>query len=297
MKFTGTAMQGEGGVHAGLAEFYLISSEKPYLKYTHGMTDTNFAALAFDVSNEEKSDRVWNYFKENESSFYEVNGLEAPTWIAEKPETYGNSDLNKRAPYKDCTAMARIWRYDAMMRHRKRDGEGLYKTITYANALYDRPSGGGAGWFAERYGLGLFQPGDEAQATIHKYAGYPAIYNSTIVQQTLLGLDVDVWGTILIDPCAPLDWYKKGFGQNGCGLMKDMDMGYTYHIDCVEGWIEGKEKSYHIRLRLPPQLESSNCIVKCGNLKITHKKLENEIDFYLETTPVKQTVFEVRRAE
>ena len=123
------------------------------MKITHGMTDTNFTVIAFDIANGLHAKRVWDYFKTHESSFYQVKGLFAPTWIAEKPETYTASELNKRAPYKDCVAMARTWRYDAMMRHRMRDGEGLYKTITYANALYSRPSGGGAGWFAERYAL------------------------------------------------------------------------------------------------------------------------------------------------
>src|SRR5690606_12333952 len=105
----------------------------------------------------------------------------------------------------------------------------------YANALFDRPSGGGVGWFAERYGLGRFQPGDEAQATIPKYAGYPAIYNSTIVQEALLGLSADVEGTIHIAPCVPEDWYRRGFGQTGCGMLDGVQLGFTYGWDRFEG--------------------------------------------------------------
>lgn len=291
VKFTGEKMQGTDGEHAGLAEFQLISADAPYRKITHGMTDTNFAMIAFDVANRGRIDRVWDYFKKHESAFYEVNGLNAPTWIAEKADTYGAAELNKRAPYKDCVAMARTWRYDALMRRRMRDGDGLYKTIAYANALYDRPSGGGAGWFAERYALGRFQPGDEAQATIAKYAEYPAVYNSVIVQETLLGLDVDVWGTIRIDPCVPLDWYQKGFGQEGCGVRKDMDLGYTYRADRVEGWIEGLAESYTIRLRLPPQIEYSPCIVLSEDRCIPYERMKGFIVFTLLTKPGKRAPF------
>ena len=294
VKFTGTVMQGEGGTHAGLAEFQLISADTPYQKFTHGMTDTNFAMLAFDAANPLKAKRIWDYFKVHESNFYEVNGLNAPTWIAEKPETYSPAELNKRAPYKDCVAMARTWRYDAMMRHHKQDGEGLYKTITYANTLYDRPSGGGAGWFAERYALGLFQPGDEAQATISKYAEYPAVYNSTIVQQTLLGLDIDAWGTILIDPCVPLDWYKIGFGQEGCGVSKNINLGYTYQADRVTGWIEGPAKPCKIHLHLPPQFGDSPCTITSGDRLISHEQKDSFVTFELFATPDKHTEFVIK---
>lgn len=297
VKFTGTKMQGESGTNAGLSEFQLISAESPYQKFTHGMTDTNFALVAFDIASQDRSNRVWDYFKAHESSFYEVNGLHAPTWIAEKAETYTTAELNKRAPYKDCVAMARTWRYDAMMRHRKRDGDGLYKTITYANELYDRPSGGGAGWFAERYALGRFQPGDEAQATIAKYAEYPAVYNSTVVQQSLLGLEVDVWGTIQIDPCIPSDWYKKGFGQEGCGILKDVKLSYTYLEDRIQGWIEGPAKSHRIRLRLPPQFANSPIKVTEEDRLLSHERMGEEIIFELFTTPDQRIEFAIKSAD
>ena len=231
----GPPWQGEGQGNAGLAEFRILPAKEPYLKVTHGMTDTNFAMVAFGMAPPEKAESIWKHFQSNENAFYEVNGLFAPTWVSEKAETYGPEDLNKRAPYKDCVAIARIWRYDALMRRLMRDGEGILRTIGYANELHDRPSGGGVGYFAERYGLGRFQPGDEAQATIPKYAGYPAIYNSFIIQKALLGLDVDVWGTIHIDPCVPANWYEKGFGQEGCGLLADHDLGFTYGENRVEG--------------------------------------------------------------
>lgn len=266
IKFTGTTMQGEGGANAGLAEFLVLPAEKPYCAYTHGMTDTNFALVGFGAADVTHAATVWDYFKNHESAFYEVNGHFAPTWIAEKTTEYGPGDLNKRAPRKDCVAMGRTWRYDALMHQAMKDGEGLYRTITYANTLYDRPSGGGAGFFAERYGLGRFKPGDEAQATVPKYTEYPAVYNSTIVQQTLLGLDVNAWGTITLAPCVPAEWYVKGFDAEGCGLLKDRDIGFHYGSEEVTGWVSGTPGIQRLRIFVPPGLKEKDCHVLAGEI-------------------------------
>ena len=258
VKFVGTEMQGKGGQHGGLAEFALVPADQPYLKFNHGMTDTNFAMVAFGVADEVRASRIWDYFREHESSFYEVNGLFAPTWIAERAETYGKGELNKRAPYKDCVAIARIWRYDALMRRRMNDGEGIQRTLGYANVLFDRPSGGGVGWFAERYGLGRFQKGDEAQATIPQYAGYPAIYNSFIVQEAMLGLSADVNGVIHIAPCVPTNWYDIGFGQEGCGVRHDHHVGFTYSRDRFEGHLSGPAGPRTLSVQFPPGLATES---------------------------------------
>ena len=294
VKFTGTRMQGRGSGNAGLAEFLIMPASRPYRIINHGMTDTSLAMAAFGIAQDERAASVWNYFKANERSFYEVNGLNAPTWIAEKAGTYGPSDLNRRAPYKDCVAMARIWRYDALLRRRMNDGEGLHQTIAYANALYDRPSGGGKGFFAERYGLGRFQPGDEAQATIPAYSGYPAIYNSTIVQQALLGIDVDVWGAIHIEPCVPADWYQSGFGQEGCGVMKDCGIGFMYHAKGVEGWLTGPAGPRKLHLRPPPGIAASSCTVLVNGREIPHARDGECVTFTVELTESERTPFAVK---
>ncbi|MBI2424687.1 MAG: discoidin domain-containing protein [Candidatus Hydrogenedentes bacterium] len=293
VKFTGTRMQGEGGANAGLAEFQILPAEEPYTKVTHGMTDTNYAMLAFGAADETHAGSVWDYFRKHEAAFYQVGDLNAPTWIAEDTPSYSDAELNRRAPRKDCVAMARIWRYDALMRQRMDDGDGLYRTVTYANALYDRPSGGGAGLFAERYGLGRFQPGDESQANVPAYAEYPAVYNSTIVQQTLLGLDVDVHGTIAIAPCVPAAWYAQGFGAEGCGLLNTRDLGFTYHADRVEGWVSGAEGTQTLRVRLPRGVDPAACTAIVEAKTVPHLVESGAVRFDVPVKGLGKTGFRV----
>ena len=296
VKFTGSRMQGTGGANAGLAEFIVLPSAEPYRKVSHGMTDSSLAMVAFQVADDARAASVWRYFKAHEQAFYEVNGLHAPTWIAEKTETYSNAELNPRAPRKDCVAMGRTWRYDALMRHRMNDGEGLHRTITYAIALYDRPSGGGAGFFGERYGLGRFHPGDIAEKSIPQYAEYPAVYNSTIVQQTLLGLDADVTGTIIVDPCVPPAWYDVGFGQEGCAVRHDRDLGFTYRADRIEGWLSGAAGAQRLRLKLPPGLAGQPLVVRRNGRSVPHKLESGFVVFDLEVSAADRSSFDVMRS-
>jgi len=163
VKFTADTMQAPGGGNAGLAEFEITPTAQPYLKHTHGMSDVNFALVGYGVADDTQSKSVWRYFQAHEDAFYTYKGLHAPTWTTELPDTYSGAELNSINPQKDRTALGRVWRHDAWMRKRMGDGEGIYKTIGYANALYDSPSGGGRGFFGERYDLGRFTPGEDGQ--------------------------------------------------------------------------------------------------------------------------------------
>lgn len=297
VRFVGTAMHGDGGEDAGLAEFMLLAGDEPYRKVSHGMTDTNLAMVAFGVASKERAATVWRSFKEREDAFYQVDGLRAPTWISERAETYTPEELNRRAPRKDCVAMARIWRYDALMRQRMGDGDGLHTTIQDAHRLIERPSGGGVGYFAERYGLGKFQPGDEAQATVPKYAGYPAIYNSTIVQQTLLGLDVDAFGTVTINPCVPTDWYESGFGIEGCHLLKDHRLAVRYGREEVSGSIEGPTTMRSLRVALPPALADEDLTLVVDDEEAAFQTEDRYVQFNVQQRADKKVCFMLRKRE
>lgn len=98
----------------------------------------------------------------------------------------------------------------SLVRKRVANGSGVLNSQVgrhTTTSLQTCPSRGGAGLFAERYGLGRFQPGDEGQATIAAYAEYPAVYSAIVVQQALLGLEVETgqasWSSLAKAPGTP----------------------------------------------------------------------------------------------
>lgn len=296
IRFTGTRMQGEVGHHAGLAEFMVLPVDRPYRQVRHGMTDSSLAMVAFGVAGRSRAEQVWRRFQQHEPGFYEVNGLAAPTWVSSEATRYGPGDLNRRAPYKDCVAMGRTWRYDVLMRRRFQDGIGIVRTLGYANTLYDRPSGGGVGLFAERYGLGRFQPGDEAQATIAAYAEYPAVYNAIVVQQALLGLEVEADGTVIVNPCVPRSWYGSRFGADHCGLLHERDFGFTFGPDHVEGWAAGPAGLQRLMIRIPPELDSRRVVVESRGERLPHQQRAGFVKFALPLLNGERVAFDVKAA-
>ncbi len=185
--------------------------------------------------------------------------------------------------------MGRTWRYDALLRHRMNDGEGIVRTLGYARQLYERPSGGGRGFFAERYGLGRFQPGDEAQATIPAYAEYPAVYNSTVVQEALLGLTMDPSGRLDVEPCVPESWYRTGFRHEGCGVRAGYRLVVEYGAQRVDGSLLATEpnaarpRDQRVRLRLPPELRrpESDIALHIDDHRAPHRRLGDAVEFKL----------------
>lgn len=294
VKFTGDKMQGEGSGNAGLAEFEITPTAEPYLKSNHGMSDVNFALLGYGVADEAQAASVWMYFKAHESTFYTYNGVSCPTWTTELPERYTGKELNALCPDKDRTAFGRMWRHDAWMRKRMGDGEGIYKTIQYANDIYHRPSGGGPGFFGERYDLGKFTPGDDAQGSVPKYAEYPAEYNATVVGEILLGVSADARGTIVIDPCVPAAWYHSGFGIENPGVLKDRDLGYVCHSDSLTGWVRGKSGGQTIKALLPPDVKTVRVIQDGQNMP--HKESGRYTTFTLQLVEGRTHTFVVQNA-
>lgn len=273
----GPPMLGRGS--AGLAEFEIHPTAEPYLKHTHGMTDVNFALVGYGVADDAQARSVWRYFKAHEDAFYYYNGVACPTWTAEQPEAYTGAELNAINSNKDRTAFGRIWRHDVWMRKRMGDGEGIYKTITYANAIYRRPSGGGVGFFGERYDLGRFTPGDDGQDSTPKYCEYPAEYDATVVGKILLGASIDEWGVISIDPCVPAAWYKSGFGIEDPGLLESRDLGYHYYSDRIEGWIKGAGGGQTMRVLMPPEVRQAR--VRQDGRDIAHRESGRTTGFTL----------------
>ena len=247
VRFTADTMQAPGGGNAGLAEFEITPTAQPYLKHTHGMSDVNFALVGYGVATDAQARSIWRYFRAHEDAFYIYKGVACPTWTTELPESYTADELNTINPDKDRTAFGRTRCHDAGMRKRMRDGEGIYKTLRYANDLCDRPSGGGPGFFGERYVSGPIHAGRRWAGSTAKYAEYPAEDNATIVGEILLGVSADMEGTMVVDPCVPAPWWKSGFGIENPGILKDRDIGYLCNSQGTRGWVRGKAGNQSLR--------------------------------------------------
>ena len=291
VKFTADAMQASGQGNAGLNEFQITPTAEPYLKVTHGMSDVNFALVGYGVADEAQSKSVWKYFKAHEAAFYTVDGVNCPTWTTERPDLYSGSELNSINPNKDRTAFGRIWRHDAWMRRRMGDGAGIYQTIRYANEIYRLPSGGGPGFFGERYDLGRFKARDVYPDSTPKYAEYPSEYNGTVVPETLLGISADVGGVIEIDPCVPAGWYEAGFGIENAGVIDGRKLGFIYRADKITGWVDGRKGPQVLRVLAPPQAKSIR-VLQDGR-EIPHRESGRHVTFTLQLSEGEKSPFSI----
>ena len=175
-----------------------------------------------------------------------------------------------------------------------RDGEGIYKTIRYADDIYRRPSGGGAGFFGERYGLGRFTPGDDGQDSTPKYAEYPAEYNATVIGEVLMGVTADVNGMIVVDPTVPKDWYGRGFGIDSPGILKDRDIAFKYGLRQVTGWVRGTAGKQALRVLLPPEVKTVRAVQ--DGKEVPHEESGRYTSFALDLVEGKTSLFVVEGA-
>lgn len=163
---------------------------------THGLTDTDWSALAFDCATRDQVRILWPRLR-REARFY-YGGM--PTGIATEPEKYEPWEFT-HPDRQDLAAMGRVWYVEAQARARMGDADGLLDSIRRVCR-----AGREAGWYwRERYNAG---GGYGAQ----KYCEYPANL-IRIVQRFLLGVDFRLDGTLTLAPTVPAAFWQQGFGQ------------------------------------------------------------------------------------
>ena len=162
----------------------------------HGLTDTDWSAIATGVASAEQSNLLWPQLK-NEKRFY-YGGM--PAGIAALPETYASWE-STYADTMDLAAMGRVWYLESWARARMGDAAGLVDSIQRVckvgrdNDYYWRER------YNEKGGYGA-----------EKYCEYPANL-IRIVQRFLFGVEMRLDGTLVFAPTAPVEFWKKGFGQ------------------------------------------------------------------------------------
>lgn len=162
----------------------------------HGLTDSNWAALAFGVATAQQQRLLWERLKDEKRFYY--GGM--PTGIATDPDRYEAWEF----PYPDrmdLAAMGRVWYLEAAARARMGDAAGLLDSI----GRVCRVGQAGGYYWRERYGP---QGGTGAE----KYCEYPANL-IRIVQRFLFGVEFQLDGAVVLAPTATPEFWDRGFGQ------------------------------------------------------------------------------------
>jgi hypothetical protein len=163
---------------------------------SHGLTDADWAALAFGVATPGQQAVLWPRLRDEPRFLY--GGM--PTGIATKPESYEAWEFS-HPDRMDLAAMGRVWYLECAARARPGDARGLVDSIRRVCQV-GRDSGY---YWRERYQA---KGGYGAE----KYCEYPANL-IRIVQRFLLGVDLQLDGTIVLAPTVPDDFWERGFGQ------------------------------------------------------------------------------------
>jgi hypothetical protein len=169
----------------------------------HGLTDTDWCAIATGVATPAQVAALWPQLQQATSAFY-YGGM--PTGIATLPSTYqdwefstGSSDPNE---HYDVAAMGRVWTLEAATRVKMGDAAGLVNSIAKVAQVGQN---NGYYWL-ERYNA-------QGGYGVAKYNEYPAILIA-VVEHDLLGVNMGLDGSMEIAPTAPSNYWTAGFGQS-----------------------------------------------------------------------------------
>jgi hypothetical protein len=196
----------------------------------HGLTDTNWAALAWGAATPEQTSTLWPKMR-REMRFY-YGGM--PAGIATEPSLYETWEF----PYPDkmdVASMGRVWYLECQARARAGDADGLIESIRRV-CRAGRENGY---YWRERYGE---QGGYGAQ----KYCEYPANL-IRIVQRFVLGVDLHLDGSVALAPTAPTEFWRQGFGQTIS--WRDRVLDYRMTGDQIAGsYFGGSAQNLAVRL-------------------------------------------------
>ena len=200
----------------------------------HGLTDTDWTAIATGIATEEQRAILWPRLQ-HEAKF-RYGGM--PTGIATLPETYESWEFS-HDDRMDLAAMGRVWYIECQARARMGDDDGLVDAILPVCAM-GRKSGY---YWRERYGA-------QGGFGVKKYCEYPANL-IRVVQRFLMGVDYRLDGSIALAPNAPADFWRAGFGQSLS--WRGRELSYRLQADGISGSYTGPgPQVLRVRLRESP---------------------------------------------
>lgn len=146
---------------------------------SHGLSDTNFAAIAFHLATDQHLKLLWPLIQS--ADFWPAN---IPTQSVTKPLTYADFELPEPLPFdtgpktKDAAALGRVWQLDALASLRTGDHARLLKSTRLVSRAAQN------GHWSERYQL--HHDGTVHPAGAANYNEYPAVLTRTILQNPTL---------------------------------------------------------------------------------------------------------------
>jgi len=192
---------------------------------SHGLTDVDWAALAFGVATSRQQAILWPQLKDEERFHY--GGM--PTGVATLPETYEAWEFSHPDRH-DLAAMGRVWYVEAQARARMGDAEGLLAGIRKVCQVGRQ---NGYSW-RERY-----HPDGQGGATpagAEVYCEYPANL-IRVVQRFLLGVELRLDGSLVLAPTVTAEFWDSGFGQTLA--WRDRTLQYRIQGDRITGAYAG----------------------------------------------------------
>ena len=191
----------------------------------HGLTDVDWAAIATGAATAEQVTLLWPKLRSEELFHY--GGI--PTGIAAHPEKYESWEFNYDRH--DLAAMGRVWYLEAWARARMGDAEGLLAGLRTVSRV-GRDSGY---YWRERFKSD--GKGGAVGTGPNTYCEYPANY-IRIVQRFLLGLELNLDGSLTLAPTVTDEFWGRGFGQTL--RWRDRTLQYRMKRNSIAGTYSGQ---------------------------------------------------------
>jgi hypothetical protein len=209
---------------------------------SHGLTDTNWAALAMGLADESQRKILWPKMRMEQAFYY--GGM--PTGIATRPKAYEEWEFTHPDRH-DLAAMGRVWFLECWARAYFADGKGIVDTLGRVCAV-----GRENGWhWRERYypGQTLVPAGPD------KYCEY-ASNLIRIVQRFVFGVELTLHGGVVLAPNVPAEWWREGFGQTLA--WRDRSLTYTINERGISGSFEApaSRPGQSLSIRFPREIKT-----------------------------------------
>ncbi|NLP10063.1 hypothetical protein GX408_06670 [bacterium] len=230
----------------------------------HGLTDVNWCALALSSADRRQAALLWPQLKDEYRFYY--GGM--PAGIATLPNTYEAWEFTY-PDQMDLAAMGRVWYLEAWARANMQDGPGLLNSIL---AVCREGEKNGYYW-RERYR-------DQGGYGAQQYCEYPANL-IRIVERFLLGVDLQLDGSLRLTPTVPKSYWIQGFGQTLC--LRNWRLQYRMQQNQISGSYSG-DSELTLWIQIPQTRTDKNWSARLQGRSVKLRQVGDVVCLYLPQT-------------